>query len=1199
MKKLLSSALLAAPLLASLTTTLVEGAGINHGEILINWLRANGGTVNEKLVIRRADPNDPESRFGMFTTGDLARKEVLLIIPDECVLSAAVEGDDEEDDEEDEEEDTPSAMNCQLVRNLVTEMKLGDESHYAPYVNYLLAEPFGQLPSSWSNAGRAFLTNMLEKHTTDKIPPIEPADWLDDWYQGCKGSRNRLEEQAALHVTQRSWDDILIPVYDMMSHRNGIYFNTESNSVHGDADITVKAKRDIKAGEEINTSYNLCEDCGNRRETYGSPEILRDYGFVEQFPQRWIFPDSIGFEIDEKVEGSGDLSLSWLEEVPNIQDVVLLRDVSEAMKVFGDTKLKTPSKGIASNEIERIREFHAALTLATNMALKTAYSDDDACHDKSEDQVCVIPQTRYADLSKDWDMDYEMKVCDIDKIMEFNDYDILEEIQTPYQFISVMHNPTTEDTCFDLDDTVQICSNYRPHYHEMSVHYAARYLKRIERVLFVGGGDSMLLHEVLLYPTIKTVVGLELDQKVTRMSFKYFGSQPHWDNEKVEWWFGDATKSLLMVPKEYFGSFDMVLVDLSETVMSFKVTTGLDIMETLALLLKPDGLMLKNEVYFEAMSDIFEHTLQYFYFDVPVICSQSMVIGSNNIDFYRQENLTDHGIDTLLIGPLNYDEHFALYHDYAQVPDNRKKHCMRENDELEKAPLRQASSPGIIMIIEAEEASILENSSSSEIVELVSSAIKGEGYSIVSTILPEDEEDVTVIVMKEGYVVLRLWPDLNYCGYDIHLWSRFEKQGDLKKVLLSAVGSSSTSSSSFRIVAGGMFGVNTWKSDEKKRGPRRTLDCDQVETKDEGKKMSSDVMDIILEENMKFVEKDATVLVVCGVINSQPCNTLDRIKKDGNFKEIIDVWSCTTVNEFHKESAQLLYSCERDLLNEITRRVGSGKKIGAIIIDPTMPFAMGQVLVRIFTNLKSKVQLLTGNPTVIATSMNETEQWRSNMINRFRTDVIIFEPLLTADTTFEGAEGEYIDVHIIVTNDKSSDVIKMREILKSIEERTGVNASIEEILGGSIHYEDTHNPIEFLPSDYDRTSPTDQWASQEPLEFQTIFQMEVQREKTKLSKSKIKIAVEKTLASLDTHDSSSGSAIVHEFSSMGDGCLLIAVWSGSSVMVIWDGRSHVDINLTIDEEDDNYFDSFEKNFIKELPSLKQLYVMNNQEVTGA
>jgi len=105
----------------------------------------------------------------------------------------------------------------------------------------------------------------------------------------------------------------------------------------------------------------------------------------------------------------------------------------------------------------------------------------------------------------------------------------------------------------------------------------------------------MLLHEIIKYSALEKVVGLELDKMVVRKSIKHFGLQPHWDNDKVEWWFGDATKSLLMLPKEYFGSFDLVLVDLSETVMSFLVTDKLDIMEALLLLLKEDGIFVKNE----------------------------------------------------------------------------------------------------------------------------------------------------------------------------------------------------------------------------------------------------------------------------------------------------------------------------------------------------------------------------------------------------------------------------------------------------------------------------------------------------------------------------------------------------------------------------------------------------------------------------
>ena len=106
----------------------------------------------------------------------------------------------------------------------------------------------------------------------------------------------------------------------------------------------------------------------------------------------------------------------------------------------------------------------------------------------------------------------------------------------------------------------------------------------------------MLLHEMLKYPSLELAVGLELDQKVTRGAFKHFGVQPHWDDPKVQWWYGDASKSILMLPEEYFGSFDMVLVDLSDTVFSLEVSKKLDVVAALSLLLKPGGVFEMNEL---------------------------------------------------------------------------------------------------------------------------------------------------------------------------------------------------------------------------------------------------------------------------------------------------------------------------------------------------------------------------------------------------------------------------------------------------------------------------------------------------------------------------------------------------------------------------------------------------------------------------
>lgn len=51
--------------------------------------------------------------------------------------------------------------------------------------------------------------------------------------------------------------------------------------------------------------------------------------------------------------------------------------------------------------------------------------------------------------------------------------------------------------------------------------------------MFLGGGDSMILHEVMKYKELELVVGLELDKGVVQASFIYFETLPHFDKDKV------------------------------------------------------------------------------------------------------------------------------------------------------------------------------------------------------------------------------------------------------------------------------------------------------------------------------------------------------------------------------------------------------------------------------------------------------------------------------------------------------------------------------------------------------------------------------------------------------------------------------------------------------------------------------------------
>ena len=74
-------------------------------------------------------------------------------------------------------------------------------------------------------------------------------------------------------------------------------------------------------------SFNMCEDCSGRARTYGTFEILRDYGFVEQYPQRCTFPETVGFEVYETIDGSGELSLVWIISKPDENDIEFLEEV--------------------------------------------------------------------------------------------------------------------------------------------------------------------------------------------------------------------------------------------------------------------------------------------------------------------------------------------------------------------------------------------------------------------------------------------------------------------------------------------------------------------------------------------------------------------------------------------------------------------------------------------------------------------------------------------------------------------------------------------------------------------------------------------------------------------------------------------------------------------------------------------------------
>lgn len=186
-------------------------------------------------------------------------------------------------------------------------MKQGENSQYAPFINYLKDQPYGQLPATWSRPGKEMLRAVLFKnssHVVDNLDLNYKTSGVNRYrHEACISGRSKetlLEEHAVALVTSRSWDTAMIPLWDLFNHNNGnINVETPRSVFEGDA-MEARAVRDIQPQEELFESYDLCIDCGDDARWWGTIELLRDFGFVEPFTQRWVWPEhGVWFEVQQ------------------------------------------------------------------------------------------------------------------------------------------------------------------------------------------------------------------------------------------------------------------------------------------------------------------------------------------------------------------------------------------------------------------------------------------------------------------------------------------------------------------------------------------------------------------------------------------------------------------------------------------------------------------------------------------------------------------------------------------------------------------------------------------------------------------------------------------------------------------------------------------------------------------------------------
>ena len=373
-----------------------EGRRVNHGEAQVEWLRSRGGYFNPKLAFHPPSKNSHDDRGtekedgddgpqtalqGVFATERVFENETLMTIPRRCLLTSG-----------------GSYNVCDTARRLHHEMELfrrGLTSEFAPYIHYLSDLPSGQIPTAWSAAGQELFVEVR----SEELPPMEVAERSFDiecWEGDDPAAAASLETAYSLLV-QRSWDDILVPVLDMMNHRNSgrhtQWHNVDSTSIHDETrdKIRVFARRDIEAGEQLYLSYNECADCHDIALQYGLQDIFRDYGFVEQYPQRWMFHEvnfvrrleHVVFEIDtkdgsqlssedgnknkpEEPPGAKELQLTWLSDAkPNLFMINFFRGHLKRLQGIKDTVLERAEHLVSDHERDAILGFLSGIDHST------------------------------------------------------------------------------------------------------------------------------------------------------------------------------------------------------------------------------------------------------------------------------------------------------------------------------------------------------------------------------------------------------------------------------------------------------------------------------------------------------------------------------------------------------------------------------------------------------------------------------------------------------------------------------------------------------------------------------------------------------------------------------------------------------------------------------------------------------------------
>ncbi len=678
---------------------------------------------------------------------------------------------------------------------------------------------------------------------------------------------------------------------------------------------------------------------------------------------------------------------------------------------------------------------------------------------------------------------------------------------------------------------------------------------------------------------------------VVRDSFRHFFTQPHFDNPKVQWWFGDAAKSLRMIPSKWYGTFDLVMVDLSETVISMSISEELDVLKALSMLVNPShGVFVKNERYMREINKIFDHVIQIYLPNTPLLCDQDWVLGSHGMDFLQPDFnrlLKKYNIPTHLYRPdKDMTMHYEMIRKYSKNDPKKLAICKNESTMKNESP-----NTGLMMTLEAENSSYI-SFLEFRLSDAIEETIKEIGYIhvITSKTFIQEGGELGLILLREGYVTVRAWPNHDYCAVNIALWASFGQLEPIRDAILHTVGSFQPRDwSSFVMVVGGMLGIDR-NNDLHETGPQR-IPYEKCEDKVESNPATSTIvaetllnsMPIAINESLSLLANTAKVAVVfCGIHGIHQCDALELMELHKGISHLLVLWKCpdeVLVNSHIDPTNRindvvLCKATPREVMQDAFMIFG---KIDLIVIDVSTPSASVLDAANSLCNVpvNSEKSLLAENSLFIIPYLDRIGDYFLE-ICRLQLDDRL---LRVAEMSIEinALVGETIG-YISLGNPLF--LAQLAKVMKNIEVGTNVLTHLKYMNSIPVKQQYPYSPRHYNTFDFDEYPGMMQYARQNPLGKQSILQMQFAN--TEITGNILEERMMEFFHFLNINLANAG------IENVGAGAIVYGVYSTGYAIFVWDGGSTIDLNIFSLNESAPHEEAFVEFFMNEIVPLSNL-----------